>query len=190
MKPCGKYRKQIALLGMDSSEVEDQRCLRDHLEACGDCQRYFAEMRGLAEKLRAATPKADAETPFSFHRGIMEAIANADRRPLVETGLRAAWFRYGWRVTLPIGALVALALAVWLNGPRQVPIPKSAPLIISTVATTETGRDMAPTISNYEMVAHQSLDKLDSLLTAQGTRNSLSFPLVTAGQLSLVNSAD
>ena len=190
MKPCGKYRKQIALLAMDSLEIQGEPDLRRHLDRCPNCQSYFAETRGLAEQLRAAKPEADTKASLSFHRGVVEAIANEGRPSRVESWLDAAGIRFGWRVALPIGALAALGAAIWLNESQHLAIPNSAPVVIFTSRTTENRTDFAPTISNYEMIAHQSLDKLDVLLTEQGSRNSLSFPLMTAGQLSLVSSDD
>ena len=42
--------------------------------------------------------------------------------------------------------------------------------------------DPPPTIANYTMVANQSLEKLDDLLTRQGSRNLSPTPIYTASK--------
>jgi hypothetical protein len=56
--------------------------------------------------------------------------------------------------------------------------------------TPKAQSDPDPTISNYQMVANRSLEKLDELLTRQGNRNPSPSPIYTASTLPRADAPD
>ena len=54
---------------------------------------------------------------------------------------------------------------------------------LHTAALPELPKHLAPTVANYEMMANQPLEKLDELLTKQGSRNLPPAPIYTASTL-------
>ena len=51
-------------------------------------------------------------------------------------------------------------------------------------------RDLAPTISNYQMIANHSLEKLDEVLTTEGNRNPPPAPVYTVSSFAHVTLLD
>jgi hypothetical protein len=69
-----------------------------------------------------------------------------------------------------MGVAVALIAIVSMIVGRSG-APAHAPNRIQAVSAPTYKSDLSPTIANYQMVANQSLEELDELLTRQGTRN-------------------
>lgn len=183
MKSCQKYRKQIAWLAMESLEARHEPELRAHIDDCADCQKYFIETRSIAGKLRAAEPEPSVEPSPSFHRRVVDAVADTERRSVVELLFTEFGSRWNWRLAFPAAALMAMAIAAWVVTSQRAGIHHPSPVASATSVTREVKADLAPTVSNYELAARQSLDKLDELLTDQGFRNSSAPAAFTAGQL-------
>jgi hypothetical protein len=189
MKPCPKYRERIAWLAMEALENQPEPELRAHLDACAACRRYWEEMASVAGSLRAAEPPAVLQPSASFHRRVVGALAEAPGRSAGEKLLAQVGFLWNWRLALPAATAIALVIAAWLMAAPRSGVPHSAPLANRAVASPAYKSNLEPTFSNYEMAAHQSLDKLDELLTEQGNRNLPPSPIYTAA-LSSLNTAD
>jgi hypothetical protein len=120
----------------------------------------------------------------------MATLSNAKQKPIGEMILARIWEIWNWRVALPAAAAAALLVAGWLViGPRAK-VPAPARLAFRAVATPAVKTDLEPTFSNYEMAVHQSMDKLDELLSEQGNRNPQPSPIYTATRLPSSNAAD
>jgi hypothetical protein len=190
MKSCSRNRERIALLAMDALEIQQEKELRAHLESCAGCHRYLEEISSVARKLRAAGPESRGQPSASFHSNLVGALAAAKRESVGEVILARIWTIWNWRVALPAVAAAALVIAAWFFiGPRAS-VPAPAPLAFRAVATPAVKTDLEPTFSNYEMAVHQSMDKLDELLTEQGKRNPEASPIYTAARLPRSNMAD
>ncbi len=181
MKPCSKNRKLIAWLALDALDARQARDLRAHLETCDACRRYFEEISNVAGKLIAAEIRPDAQASESFHRRLVGRLRTEEPGSLWET--LVSFLRAGslnWRMALPvIGATAALvvALALYERHPGDSSHPTPG---VPAVTAMDLKRDLPPTIANYEMVANQSLEKLDELLTRQGNRNPPPTRIYTA----------
>jgi hypothetical protein len=190
MKPCPNNRERIALLAMDAVEDRCRDELLAHLDSCPGCRCYLEEISGVAGKLRAAETETEAQPSPLFHRNVVAALAAAERRsPLLTLGaqVRSLW---SWRLILPAAAAAALVIAAWFPAIRRAGAPIPSPLIVHAVVPPDPQPDLAPTFSNYEMAAHQSLDKLDALLTEQGQRNPPPSPAYSAGRVSSLDASD
>jgi hypothetical protein len=75
-------------------------------------------------------------------------------------------------VALPALGVVALVLMVRSPGVRRLPTTRESPV----ASRAAIHLDLQPTVFNYQMVANDSLDELDQLLTTQGNRNPPSAP--------------
>jgi hypothetical protein len=189
MKPCPKNRERIALLALDALEVPCRRELQAHLDSCPGCRCYLEEISGVARKLRAAETETDAQPSPLFHRNVVAALAAAERRSPTQPLLAQVRSLWNWRLALPAAA-AALVIAAWFTAMRRADAPSPAPLFVHAVVTADPQPDLAPTFSNYEMAAHQSLDKLDALLTEQGQRNPPPPPAYSAGRVSSLDTSD
>jgi len=190
MKPCPKNQERIAMLAMNSLEIQQEQALRAHLDGCVGCRRYLAEISSVANRLRAAESKPDGYPSTSFHRNLQAALAGTRRESFLERMWVQVCSAWDWRLALPSGVAAALVIAAWLViGPRaKAPVP--APLADRQAAASVPNTDLEPTFANYEMAVHQSLDKLDELLSKQGNRNAESSPIYTAAQLPGSSTAD
>jgi hypothetical protein len=125
--------------------------------------------------------RTDIESSARFHDRVVRAIAAQENGSNRESLQRPAWPQLlPWRLIMP--GLAALALAVTAitsvlrhaspSPPRlSVNIPKPRPV---------PSPDLDPSLSHYQMIATQSLDQLDELMTRQGDRNPLPQPVYTA----------
>ena len=89
-----------------------------------------------------------------------------------------------WPV-LGASAVAVAAWAIFLQRPN-VPLPPST----AAQSRVPVESDFEPTISNYQMVANRSLDKLDDLLTRQANRNPSPIPIYTVSTLTRAAAAD
>ena len=185
MKPCPNNRKLIAWLAVDALDARQESALRAHLETCEGCRHYLNELSLVTDKLSAVEISSDLQASESFHQkvvGRLRAEASLSIWETVMAQLRAT----SWRVALPVlgaAAVVALALFVW-----RPPVPPLPDVETASVPPVKTNLD--PTISNYQMVANRSLEKLDELLTQQGSRNPSPTLIYTASTLARANALD
>lgn len=188
MKPCSHNRKPIAWLALDALDPRPAQALRAHLETCAGCRRYLEEISNVTQKLTAPEINSDLRASESFHQRLIARLRAEESRSAWATlvaNLRAAM--PNWRVALPMTGATVVVIAVlstFLWRPRVLlPLPSSAPI----VATANLEKDPAPTIANYQMVANQSLEKLDELLTRQGNKNLPPVPIYTASTFTRAN---
>jgi anti-sigma factor RsiW len=183
MKLCSGTRKQLALLAIGDPEAERNQELRAHLQACPDCRDYFAEISSVAVKLRAVQPDSGIRASDMFHRKTLEALNASERKSVIESLLFQGHSLLNWRVALPAVALAVVVVAVLSpagRNPGANPVP--APSAHAETAANATA-DLDPTVARYELVANQSLEMFDELITLQGRRNSPSTPVYTASSL-------
>lgn len=193
MKPCARNRKLIAWLALDELDPRKVTALRKHLAECEGCRRYWEEISNVTEVLTARStaecaerPDANLEVAESFHRRVAEKLWADKSSSALENF--AGWVHHwllNWRMTLPAVAVLVLALTALLTL-RHHPA-SSPPAPVQIVSAYDSGSDLAPTIANYQMVANQSLDKLDELLTRQGNKSLTPAPVYTASGLTLAN---
>jgi hypothetical protein len=185
MKPCSRNRNLIAWLALDELDVRKARELRTHLEDCEGCRRYLAEISNVTEKLGTVEIAPDVQTSESFHRRVVARLRAEKSRSVWET--LAMQFRgtmLNWRFALPmIGAAAALIAALTIYerrpGVASPPVKPDG----KSVSVADLKSDLPPTIANYQMVANESLDKLDELLTRQGDRNPSPVPIYTVANV-------
>jgi anti-sigma factor RsiW len=164
---------------MEALEIPHEKELRAHLDSCAACRRYLEEISSVAGKLAAAEPESGNPSE-SFHRNFIAALAKAKRESAGEALLARMWNIWNWRLAMPAVTAAALVIAAWLVIVPRANIPVSAPLAVHPVSAPGLKAGLEPTFSNYEMAVHQSLDKLDELLTKQGNRNPEPSPIYTA----------
>lgn len=180
MKACSGNRKSIALLAIGVLEAKPARELRAHIEGCPGCRGYHAEISGLAATLRAAEPNSDIRASDRFHRRTLAALKDSERKSGMGLALGQMLSLLNWRVALPAAAMAAVMIAMLSTSMR----PPSNGLVSAPATRARTALkvqgDLDPTVANYEMVANQSLEKLDELITRQGARSASPGPVFTA----------
>ncbi len=193
MKPCPKHRELIAWLVLGNLEADRACVLREHLESCDGCRRYFRELSHVTASVRAAEVKTSFEAAESFHRRVVARVRA--RRPS-----RFQWtlpelvrsLSLNWRVGLSVAGGMAIIIGLVLIYPQQP--PAHPPELVRVPAPAGTARDkvndLEPTISNYQMVANHSFDKLDQLLSEQGARNLPRVATYTAGTFAIATAPD
>jgi anti-sigma factor RsiW len=190
MKPCSQNRKQITWLALGELDAADAKTLREHLSGCEGCRRYFDEMSGVTEKLAAAEPDTSVQAPDYFHQRLTEKLRATESGSVFEDV--AAWIARmtpGWRVALPGMAVVLLAVFVVMS--RRQPLEEAVvqPPAAQVVTTSGSVSDSAPTMGNYQMLAGQSLDKLDEALTREGNASLSPAPIYTGSMSKLPDTA-
>jgi hypothetical protein len=188
MKPCSKNRKQIAWLALDALDARKAAALRDHLALCEGCHRYWEEISGVTTRLAEAQPDSNLEASAFFHHRVSEKLQAAESSSVLEN--LAALFRgsaLNWRMALPaVAALMIALLAIVAARPHSTPSRPAPPMDRNA---SSSGSDLAPTIANYQIVAGQSLEKLDELLIRQGNKPLPPAPIYTASGLVLANAS-
>jgi anti-sigma factor RsiW len=173
MKPCSRNRKQLAWLAVDALDPRKAEDLRAHLETCEGCRRYLAEMSAVTEDLAAAQTRSSILTSESFHQRIVRKLGAESSRAIWKMiGLPFGRRLPSWRIALPAAAAaVCLTVLAMLWQPKADSPTRSRASQAPFAPASKP--DLPPTFANYQMVANQSLEKLDELLTKQGNRNPL-----------------
>ena len=180
---CSSKRPLLVALAANALDPDKERALRIHLRTCAACRGYLAQISTVTENLRAIEIRSDIQASETFHRKLASRLrtehsepfwisAWSDFRALVLTNPRTAWF------TLLVGLLGLL-----LFRPGVRPIKDIS--VIATSPAPDPRLEVAPSVSNYQVVANRSFEILDELLTAQGTQTSPAPPTYTASTLSL-----
>lgn len=191
MKPCLRNRQSIASLAMDTLDARDASALRGHLENCAGCRAYLGELSNVVETLDAVEPRSDIQTSETFHQKVTAGIRAEPS--LSVWRIVAAWvgaLRVNWRVALPVLAATGMVIAALPFLLRRPTVSLPAPATVQAMLTPRAKAELAPSISNYQMVANRSLEKLDELLTRQGNRNPSPAPVYTASALARANALD
>lgn len=190
LKPCSKNRKLIAWLVLDALEAPRAAALRDHLRQCEGCRRYCEELSNVTEELAAATRDSEVETSERFHQRVANQLAQAPARSVWDA--MAALLRApapGWRLVLPAVAALVIAVVVIFAARHPAPISRPEAPTPQAASPTSPGGGLPPTIAYYQMIASQSLDKLDEVLTRTGNQRLPPAPLYTASSLGLADSS-
>jgi anti-sigma-K factor RskA len=190
MKPCSKNRKQIAWLALGALGSRKAAALRDHLALCEGCHRYWEQISSTTNRIAAAEPDSNLAPSAYFHQRVSERLRAAESKSVLKN--LAAWFRgstLNWHVALPAIAALVIALTAILSVRRQVAPSQPAPRMDQVVSASDSGSDPAPTLANYQIVASQSLEKLDELLTRQGNKPLPPAPMFTVSGLVLANAS-
>jgi hypothetical protein len=177
MNPCFAKRKLIAWLALGDLEHHRAQDLRSHIQNCEGCRQYLAEISALREGLAAVEKNPSPELSERFHR---EWVGRLKAEPSVSPW-QLLTERLSWRVALPaLGAAAALLILMLSLLPRQPVV--SSPVRVSQRQPTPLarGRDLSPSVANYQRAALRSLDEFDDLLTAQADRQPSPAPVYTA----------
>jgi hypothetical protein len=187
MKVCSKYRQPIALLAVDGLKAHEAQSLRAHLETCEGCRGYLSEVRAVTKKLAKTEIASDIQTSNAFHQRVLRAID--PQRSAWERVLGQLQMLLNWRVALPVtaAALVIFGLSI-MERPREIHLTPQP--VVQPVAKANVQTDVEPTISNYQMIANHSLEKLDELLTRQASKNPPATPIYTASTLTQASAVD
>jgi hypothetical protein len=191
MKPCSKNRKPIAWLALDALDVRQAQELRAHLETCEGCRRYLVEISNVTQRLTAAEVKPDIRVSESFHQrvvGRLSAEKSGSAWATVAVQLRRTML--DWRVALPMVGATVVMIAVLSTFLRRPNVLLPAPSSVQLASAPNLTRDPQPTIANYQMVATQSLEDFDELLTRQGNRNLPLVPIYTASTFTRADASD
>jgi anti-sigma factor RsiW len=172
MNPCSKNHKKIAWLALDALDPAEEQDLRAHLEGCPACRAYWEEISTLSGKLSSARPSARLEASERFHQQVVRAVRNESRSSTDR--LFTLWHSLAWRVALPVMVIGAVVIAVLSPGLWHRQTSQESPAALPS--RTAIRVDLEPTVSNYQMVANDSLDQLDDLLTSQGNHNLPPIP--------------
>ena len=191
MKPCSSKRKLIVCLALDILDESKRNRLRAHLSACEGCRSYLRSISNVAEKLGATKPGLELEPSQSFHRELVKRL-EADRSLSFSKVLGAAVGMMRWRYPGVALAAVACTGAITWVLLRQQDAPKVPRTGVQMVEHSrfQSGKNLLPTVSNYQIVANRSLERLDELLTLQGNVKINSSETYTASILSKKNLAD
>lgn len=174
MKACRNTRKAIVLLVAGELEPREAERLRAHSKICPACAHYLQEMTAVSEALLAGANQPDVEASASFHSAVVRRLRS--REPA------AGWHWFEQLTSIEKWGLAAAALAVGLivlsaifvrlsHGPPSDMIKNNVP--------SRPEPELAPTLSNYQIVANRSLEEFDGLLTRQANRALPRAPLYT-----------
>jgi len=176
---------------MDALDAKQARGLRAHLETCESCRRYLEEISTVKNKLSAVEIVPQVQASASFHQGWVGAV-NAAHPGSVWEAIAGSLPSdlLTWRVALPaLGATALVILALFTFTQRHV-APSRAQTSAHRIPPPALNADLSPTLSNYEMVADQSLEAFDELLNRQANRNLPWIPVNTASILAEANAVD
>jgi hypothetical protein len=170
------------LLTLDDLEAEPEQSLRAHLDVCPACQNYFLEMSAVAKNLSSLEPQSAVTPSATFHQKFVARLNQENDIPVWRSAVQ--WFQ-GFslipRIALP-AVTAAIVIALFSMHYRERP---ESPLPPAQIATkSQPKRQLAPTIANYQMAAHQSLENLDDLISRQSSQNLTPAPIYTAASLS------
>jgi hypothetical protein len=131
-------------------------------------------MSAVSETLLIAATQPDLEASGSFHPAVLRALRS--REPAAGWG----WFeqltsteKWGLAAaSLAVGLTVLSVVFFRLSHPPSPAIPQNK-------LANHVEPELAPTLSNYQIVANRSLEKFDELLTRQANRGLPPAPLYT-----------
>ena len=161
MKVCAEHRKELALLAVGALGEPEAEALRAHVAECAGCRGYLGEIDQIAAKVSAAEAPEMEAAPF-LHRRV--------RHRLLEERPRRV---FPWRLLIPAMGAVAFVVFFLPRQEKVAPAPAAASAPVPAI--------VEPTVSNYQIAADQSLEKLDDLLTRQGNTPLPSSPVYRAG---------
>src|SRR5437899_2048239 len=184
MPSCTNNRKRIAWLAVGAIDANGARELVHHIETCAGCRAYLEEMSHLTKKLEDAEGKFDFQPSATFHQQLVRRLRAEESAPIWERLVAYVQVRHlNWRIVLPVAVTLIVMIATVFSAINR---RAASPLAQNRNQAAPAGKpaeDLAPTMSNYQMIANRSLEKLDELLSREGTRNASSAPAYTASML-------
>jgi anti-sigma factor RsiW len=185
MKPCFGKRKLLAWLALGELDERQAQDLRSHVETCEGCRHYLEDLSGLKEKLAVSEAKPLLEPSASFHRKWVARL----RPEQSSSPWQVLAERLNWRIALPgLGAAAILVLLAVSLAPKR-PVD-SLPVRVSRAQPIQpsNGRDLSPSVANYQRAAVRSLDEFDELLTLQAQRHPSPAPTYIASMFAAATS--
>jgi anti-sigma factor RsiW len=174
MNPCRSNRKAIVLLAAGELDPEQAEQLRVHANSCPACARHLREMSAVSEALQTSAVEPGLEVSGALHSNVLRAL----RSP--EPATPWSWFRQLTSTEKWGLAAVCLAVGLTVLSAMFVRISHVPPrYTVKNTAAGQTDLELAPTLSNYQIVASRSLEKFDELLTRQANRGLPSASLYT-----------
>jgi anti-sigma factor RsiW len=190
MNACFRNRRRIAWLALGALDARTASAVRDHLARCEGCRRYWEETSNVIERLAAAELDSSIQASESFHQRVAEELKAAGSRSVYkDLTAHLGGTALNWRVALPATTALVIAVFVLVALQHRPAASLPTPPRIQVTSTSSSFADLAPTIANYEVVANQSLDKLDELLTEQGNRRLPPAPIYTASTFKLASAS-
>jgi anti-sigma factor RsiW len=183
MKPCSKNRKLLAWLALGNLDDKQATALREHVATCEGCRCYLDELAKVTASISGAVVKTDIVATASFHRRVVAAVKAEERRtvwPTIERFLRGTLLNRRVALATVGGIAVVLVVGLLLTSGHRSEVPLPTPSSARRDSAHNLDADFRPTIANYQMVANQSLEKLDQLLSEQASRRLPPAPIYTA----------
>lgn len=182
MKPCRRNRKHITWLALGALNAQASQGLRAHIEQCAGCREYLDEISRVTHRLSGRDSLPQVQASDEFHERLLNTLRvdQTEWLPVLQPA-RAIKQRLRMGLSL-VGAAAAVLLLVSIFW-RHAATPRPSPLPVLADASSSKSGDLAPTVSNYQMVANQSLEKLDELLTRQANRHHAPGSVYTASTL-------
>lgn len=165
MKSCRTNRQDVVLLAAGELEPGKVEQLRAHAKTCPACARYLQEMSAISEALQTVAIEPDLEPSRSFHSTVLQGLRSR------EQASAWSWFEQltsaeKWGLAAACLAAVLMLLSALFLRTSHGPTRDVANNNVARHAEPE----LAPTLSNYQIVANRSLDEFDGLLTRQANR--------------------
>jgi anti-sigma factor RsiW len=186
MNICAHRRKDIALLAIGELNAPNASNLRSHIAACEGCRAYFESISTLTVELGASSPDSDAFATESFHRKAVAAVKASQEGSVFNPFLRRFQLSWAWPAAASV-AVIAITMFVLLSTSRTKDRPATAVAVSAVPASTAPKyplqKSNPATFAAYEMIANDSLDKLDDVITREGIKNQAPAPAYTASSL-------
>lgn len=186
MKPCSRYKKQIALLAANSLSGNEANRVREHLHQCPRCQGYWNDVSRLCgDHFDLAAVLPSVEMDGRFHQRLVSRITANERArkspsSVVTTFLEAIALsrRKVVFASSTVVAIVGLLAFLVSRSKVESPVVHLASPLLSPIATKKA--TPPPTLMAYRLAASRSFEELDALLAKEAERLLPAAPLMTA----------
>jgi len=187
---CCSKRQWIVALATNALDPYKTRALQAHLQTCASCREYLKQVSTVSENLRGVTIRSDIHASETFHRKLAARLRTERSEALWRSALadlRAMLTSYP-RAGLATGVVLVSAIGLCLFRPSAPPVKDVSTKMVFLPSASRP--EVAPSVSNYQVVANRSFEMLEELLTAQGSKTSPSPPVYTASTVSLGRSLE
>lgn len=188
MKPCANKQKSLTWLALNEPGREEASELRSHLETCPGCRQFYDEISGVTKQLSSVELNTDIRTSDTFHRKVAAALRQ--KRPVNPLLALFSLNLPEWGQTAVLVGLIAIIFTVTMIFSRSSHRTAPSPRVAQVSPSPNLNGDLPPTADHYQMVAARSFEKLDALLTSEGSRNLPPAPIYTASAFARANLAD
>jgi len=175
----------MVLLAAGELEPGQAQQVQAHAKVCPVCACYLREMTAVSEALQTDAAEPALEASDRFHAMVLRRL----RTPQPAIGW--SWFEQLTSIQKWGAAAIALAVGVALLSAMFAKPPHAPPRHIATnTPARHAGPELAPTLSNYQIVANRSLDEFDGLLTRQANQGLPRVRLYTPASVPAGNGWD